>query len=323
MSLSSNHKPFVSVLVPVYGVERYIADCARSLLAQCETDAEFLFIDDASPDNSIARLQEVLAACPERAARARILHHDRNRGLAAARRTAIEAAQGEYILHVDSDDFLNDDLALARLSAEARRTDADLVFGGYCEHSSAGERRHAAPQPDRRWILRHLLRQDFRVGNRIWGILIRRSLHTGYGLCPVEGLNFAEDYALLPRLVYHAAGIAAVDRPLYAYRTANAASYMNTLSERSVEAYIEANRLITEFIRRQPDSLRWQRELTLGKLNVAKWILKRGYSPARYRDRLFGPDDLPRGPLQRLYAAALRTERLPLVRAVAALVNAL
>ena len=221
------------------------------------------------------------------------------------------------------DDFLNDDLALARLSAEARRTDADLVFGGYCEHSSAGERRHAAPQPDRRWILRHLLRQDFRVCNRIWGILIRRSLHTGYGLCPVEGLNFAEDYALLPRLVYHAAGIAAVDRPLYAYRTANAASYMNTLSERSVEAYIEANRLITEFIRRQPDSLRWQRELTLGKLNVAKWILKRGYSPACYRDRLFGPDDLPRGPLQRLYAAALRTERLPLVQAVAALVNAL
>ena len=160
-------------------------------------------------------------------------------------------------------------------------------------------------------MLRSLLRQDYRTSNRLWGILIRRALHTRYGVWPAAGLNFAEDYVLLSQLVYRAARIAAVDRPFYAYRTANAGSCMNTLTRRSADAYVEA------------DFERWRPALTLGKLNVAKWILMRGFSPSDYRMRLFTSDDAPIGLAQRLYAAALRTERLPLVRAVAAAVNAL
>lgn len=323
MNANPQPVPLLSVLVPVYGVERYIAACARSLFAQRDVDAEFLFVDDASPDASVDRLREVTAEYPAAAERVRILRHARNRGLGAARRTAIEAARGTYLLHVDSDDALCDDRALARLLAEAQRTDADLVFGGYCEASPAGLRAVRPPRPDREEVLRSLLRQDYRTANRIWGILIRRTLHARYGLWPVEGLNFAEDYALLPRLVYRAARIAAVDGSLYAYRTASAGSYMNTLTRRSADSYVEANRIVTDFFRAQPDFERWRPALMLGKLNVAKWILKRGFSPSDYRTRLFGPDDAPAGLAQRLYAAALRTERLPLVRAVAAAVNAL
>ena len=92
---------------------------------------------------------------------------------------------------------------------------------------------------------------------------------------------------------------------------------------RSADAYVEANRVVTDFFRAQPDFESWRPALTLGKLNVAKWILMRGFSPSDYRMRLFTSDDAPIGLAQRLYAAALRTERLPLVRAVAAAVNAL
>ena len=219
--------------------------------------------------------------------------------------------------------MLSDDRALAQLSEEARRTDADLIFGGYCEVSPAGRRRIHTPRPDRDRVLRSLLRQDYRTSNRLWGILIRRALHTRYGVWPAAGLNFAEDYVLLSQLVYRAARIAAVDRPFYAYRTANAGSCMNTLTRRSADAYVEANRVVTDFFRAQPDFERWRPALTLGKLNVAKWILMRGFSPSDYRMRLFTSDDAPIGLAQRLYAAALRTERLPLVRAVAAAVNAL
>ena len=115
MNTNARPAPAVSVLVPVYGVERYIAACARSLFAQRDVEAEFLFVDDASPDGSIDRLHEVLAGFPAVAERVRILRHERNRGLGAARRTAIEAARGTYLLHVDSDDALCDDLSLIHI----------------------------------------------------------------------------------------------------------------------------------------------------------------------------------------------------------------
>lgn len=254
MEANPRHVPDLSVLVPVYGVERYIADCARSLFAQRDVDAEFVFVDDASPDGSVDRLREVMAEYPAVGERVRILRHAHNRGVGAARRTAIEAARGTYICFVDSDDALSDDHALAQLSEEARRTDADLIFGGYCEVSPAGRRRIHTPWPDRDRVLRSLLRQDYRTSNRLWGILIRRALHTRYGVWPAAGLNFAEDYVLLSQLVYRAARIAAVDRPFYAYRTANASSCMNTLTRRSADAYVEANRVVTDFFRAQPIS---------------------------------------------------------------------
>lgn len=254
MEANPRHVPDLSVLVPVYGVERYIADCARSLFAQRDVDAEFVFVDDASPDGSVDRLREVMAEYPAVGERVRILRHAHNRGVGAARRTAIEAARGTYICFVDSDDVLSDDRALAQLSEEARRTDADLIFGGYCEVSPAGRRRIHTPRPDRDRVLRSLLRQDYRTSNRLWGILIRRALHTRYGVWPAAGLNFAEDYVLLSQLVYRAARIAAVDRPFYAYRTANAGSCMNTLTRRSADAYVEANRVVTDFFRAQPIS---------------------------------------------------------------------
>lgn len=323
MAADARTSPLVSVLVPVYGVERYIAGCARSLFAQRDADAEFLFVDDASTDRSIDRLYEAMAEYPAVEGRVRILRHERNRGLAAARRTAIEAARGRWILHVDSDDLLCDDRALASLSNEAARSGADLVFGGYRELSPDGSGTTRRPKGDRAAVLASLLRQDYRTANRIWGILIRRSLHERCGLWPVEGLNFAEDYALLPRLVHRAARIAVVGRPLYAYRTVSAGSYMSSLTRRSADDYVAANAVVTDYLRTQPDFERWRADLMLGKLNIAKWILKRGLPPADYRARLFAPGDAPVGISQRLYAAALRSGRLPLVRLVAAAVNAL
>ena len=76
---------------------------------------------------------------------------------------------------------------------------------------------------------------------------------------------------------------------------------------------------MTDFFRAQPDFESWRPALTLGKLNVAKWILMRGFSPSDYRMRLFTSDDAPIGLAQRLYAAALRTELMDDSRPLTAL----
>ena len=106
----------LSVIVPVYGVEKYIARCAESLLRQDYADKELIFVDDASPDRSVAILQELLSHYPDQ--QVTILRHSENRGLAAARRTGMKAASGEFIVHVDGDDYIEPD-ALQQLARKA------------------------------------------------------------------------------------------------------------------------------------------------------------------------------------------------------------
>lgn len=117
----------VSVVVPVYGVEKYIERCVRSLFEQTLTEGvEFIFVDDCTPDNSIDIIKEVLTEYPQRADQVKILRHDENRGLPQARKTGIDATQGEYIYNVDSDDWL-ELAALEKMYMAAVDNDADMI----------------------------------------------------------------------------------------------------------------------------------------------------------------------------------------------------
>lgn len=114
----------LSVIVPVYGTEKYLRKCLDSLQEQTMRDAEFILVDDASRDNAI-RIMEEYAAQDRRF---RILRHECNRGLFAARLTGIEAAGGEYIAFLDSDDYVSVDFYR---SAVERADDGgfDVVMG--------------------------------------------------------------------------------------------------------------------------------------------------------------------------------------------------
>lgn len=96
----------VSVIIPVYNVEKYIEHCARSLMEQTLMDIEYIFVDDCTPDHSMEILQRVLTDYPERLESIRIIHHTQNSGLATVRNTGLQIAQGEYIIHCDSDDWV-------------------------------------------------------------------------------------------------------------------------------------------------------------------------------------------------------------------------
>jgi len=102
--------PKVSVIIPVYGVEKYIERCIRSLFEQTLDDIEYIFVDDCTPDNSISILRKVLSEYPNREKQVKILHHEKNKGLAQARQTGLKIASGEYIAHCDSDDWVDKDL---------------------------------------------------------------------------------------------------------------------------------------------------------------------------------------------------------------------
>ncbi|MDN7131511.1 glycosyltransferase family 2 protein [Halomonas sp. MC140] len=119
MILTAN--PLVSIIVPVYNVERYLDECLDSIRGQTYERLEIIVVEDYSTDDSLVRLNAHFTD-----PRVRLIQHERNSGLSAARNTGIEAAKGEFVLFVDSDDAIAPELVETCL-AQATETGADVV----------------------------------------------------------------------------------------------------------------------------------------------------------------------------------------------------
>jgi glycosyltransferase involved in cell wall biosynthesis len=276
----------VSILVPVYGVEKYIGACAESLFGQTYEELEYVFVDDCSPDHSMAILQEVLENYPSRRKQVRIVRHDRNRGLGAARKTALEVSAGDFVLNVDSDDYLSLD-AVEKLVARQQETDADIVSGTFCSYYEDGTIVACQePHYKREHCLRLLLVQHVLLPH-IWARLIRKSLYSDYGISSVEGINMAEDLALTPRLVYVASSLSYIDDIVYYYRDDSTASTFAThLAVRHVSSFLRACDVLWTFFVRYDSRRRYMGELETGMLNAWHQGMLAGLSKTEIRQQL-------------------------------------
>ena len=201
----------VSVIVPVYKVERYLAACLDSLMAQSMEDIEILLIDDGSPD-ACGRI------CDEYAAKDARFHafHTENHGLSAARNYGIERASGEYLMFVDSDDWVSPEFCAAAYDEAVEHT-ADLVMFRF------------QPMKGRRKARTKRIKDEpgFKTqeeaidlildsnGNYAWNKLYKRVLFESVRY--PEGRVY-EDVATTYKLIYQAERIWYTDRVLYYYR---------------------------------------------------------------------------------------------------------
>ncbi len=207
----------VSVIIPVYGVERYIERCARSLFSQTMTDGiEFIFVDDHTPDRSIDIVNSLLPQYPLRIPQTRIVTHAENQGLAVARVTGLNAARGEYVIHCDSDDWVEPDMYQSLLD-EAHRTGADITGCDFFEELPDGPRhkRQLFNLPHNQLLLQ--LATAGEIEGFLWNRLVRRDFYlTGRYHAP-KGTTLFEDLAVT--LPMHAATekVAYVPRALYHY----------------------------------------------------------------------------------------------------------
>lgn len=129
---STKPAPLLSIIMPVYRVESTLSEAVSSILSQRLTDFELLLIDDGSPDGCPA-LCETFA---RQDARIRVFHQQ-NRGLSVARNAGIDAARGEWLAFVDSDDFLAPD-CYERLFAAAEDAQADIAVCSVCRVDDTG-----------------------------------------------------------------------------------------------------------------------------------------------------------------------------------------
>ena len=125
----NKNKPKISVIIPVYNVEKYIQECIESVMNQTFKDIEIICINDCGLDNSI----KIVEALAQKDDRIKILKHKYNKGVGPARNTGIKNAKGDYIFFLDSDDYLYDKDLLENLYNKAIATNVDFVTINYLE----------------------------------------------------------------------------------------------------------------------------------------------------------------------------------------------
>ena len=120
----------VSIIVPIYNVEKFIEKCTITLMEQDYQNIEYIFVNDCTPDNSMQVLSDTLTKYPNRKDDIKIINKSKNEGLGQARKTGVENANGEYILHIDSDDWVELNMVSSMLK-KAKETNADIVCCDY------------------------------------------------------------------------------------------------------------------------------------------------------------------------------------------------
>ena len=206
--------PCVSVIIPVFGVERFIESCARSLFEQTLKDMEFIFVNDCTNDHSIEILKKVISEYPLRQNQISIINHDRNKGLPVARRTGIEAAKGDYIIQCDSDDWV--DISMyEKLYKFAILNDADVAMCGYMVTDGVTQKPYLNLDSDKKTYISNCLYQ--RSSGAIWSKLFRKKLFDSPIDYPTEAM--AEDIVLVLQLFHYSNKIVCVNEALYYYFT--------------------------------------------------------------------------------------------------------
>ncbi len=298
----------VSILVPVYGVEKYIARCAESLFGQTHEDMEYIFVDDCTPDRSISILRSVMERFPERQGQVRIISHAVNQGVGAARATALAEASGDCLMHADSDDYMPTN-AVELLCRKMEETDADIVDGAWRRVTAEGvQEKHIPCQTtDTKAYLCMVLCQNV-VSNRLWGRLFKRSLYADNGITFASGVDYSEDWPVMARLLFHAKR-AFINDTVYFYSDENGASYTHNVSRKHVISYIKANRIVADFFKVHDKAGRYLTPLQIGLVNMLRNARKAGISEAEVNSLC---PYKPQGTLFRLIAAMMRNHIFPL-----------
>ncbi len=272
--------PKVSVIIPVYGVEQYIERCARSLFEQKLDDIEYLFIDDCTQDHSIDILNEILTQYPQRMVQTRIVKMPSNSGQAAVRRHGIQLCTGDYIIHCDSDDWVDTNM-LSLMYEKAVDENSDLVV---CDYYRSDGFKHQ--------MIKYLSAETYshvstyfsmllsgKASTAVWNKLVRRSIYVENKIIYPQ-CNMWEDYVLNIQVAYYANKVSYVEEPLYYYyQNRNSICHSNIESKMN---QIKVNsQLILNFISQKELDGKYQEELISFKYyarsELAMFVSKKEY----------------------------------------------
>lgn len=206
----------ISIIAPIYGVEKYITEFARSLFVQDYPHIEFIFVNDGTKDRSIELLEELIEAEFQHLKPQIKIVHKQNGGLPAARRTGLENATGDYIYHVDSDDWLAEG-SIKKIAAKIEATDADIVYFSLVKEYPT----RSKPKPEREYnndkelYIRNIY--NHRSFASVCNKCIRRALYLEHEIYTPK-YGYAEDCFVTTQLIGYSTKVAFLDEYVYHYR---------------------------------------------------------------------------------------------------------
>ena len=240
----------ISIIMPVYNAAAVVGKALASIEAQTFTDFELICVDDSSTDGSGDKLREYAqgAKFP-----VKVLAHEVNQGAAAARNTAIDVAEGEYLAFIDADDSMAPETL--EISVAAAEDGADIVGWDWYLSMSRDERYmrqadYSTPLEALKNIMSGVMRWN------LWMFLSRRSLWDDNGIRFIPGMDMGEDMMAMNKLFCCAGKVAQVHKALYHYNAVSTSSISRQFSESNraqvsanvseVERYVSASRYADE-----------------------------------------------------------------------------
>lgn len=237
MEKLSNRK--VSILVPIYGVENKIKECLVSLFEQTYNNIEYVFVNDATPDKSIEILENVIKQYPKRNNCIKIIHHPQNKGLSTARNTALKHAEGEYIMHVDSDDYI-DITTIEKCMNNIEN--ADIIFFG--SYNKCGNKVYKNDVKSCDTIVEYIKGViERRISPSICGAVYKKKLYLDNNIKAIDNLFMGEDYVTKPRLLYFANDIKFLKENLYFYNE----PISRNIKEKDIEDLVNCIKILKDF----------------------------------------------------------------------------
>ena len=207
----------ISVIVPVYNTEKYLEKCLNSIMNQSFKDIEIIIINDCSTDNSLKVIKKFLSLDQ----RIILIDKEKNEGLSAARNSGIEKAKGEYILHIDGDDWIEkryiEDIYMC-----AKKNRADIVITDFYEdfenkkviyiHEKIENKNN---EVDKEEALKNIFLME--ACNAVWNKLIKREVYKKNKINHPEEIMLGEDLAVIPKLLYFSKKIIKINKAYYHY----------------------------------------------------------------------------------------------------------
>lgn len=243
----------VSVIIPVYKAEQFIERCARSLFEQTLDSIEYIFVNDCSPDRSMDVLLSVLEEYPDRKEHVKILNHTVNTGQSGARKDGMAIASGEYIIHCDSDDWVDLDM-YESMYEKAKQDNVEAVCCDIVlEHGTFSRCLQVNSRYDDHRLMYDCIEPISVEYLSMCNRMVSRKVFERNTIEPFKGVNMWDDVGLSIRLRYYIQSSSVINKPFYHYNRQNETSTTRRPLMDRIREQMLCIEYIEDFFRKEQD----------------------------------------------------------------------
>lgn len=263
--------PKISILIPVYNVEKYIKRCIESVINQTFLETyEIIIVNDCSTDSSINILKKTVnETLLNSNIQIKIVNHSINRGQSAARNTALNEAVGIYTIFIDSDDYIDSNM-LEEMYDKAIETNSDIVLSDIIKEYPYKSILIKSPYyKDKNQIIGKFIRgESIYLCNK----LIKRSLYSDNNLYFKEGYDMSEDYTMMIPLSLAAKKIEYISKPFYHYIQYNTSATTKKITKKEITGWLYSVEHIQRYLQNDHMNI-FELDLMYRKLIIRYWCM--------------------------------------------------